>query len=837
MANRFLNYLSEGAQRAAPPPAGPGEPMARATITGPDGRRATLNIPAGATQEQVMAKAQEVKARWDELSGGNANQQAPGGGAGARGRPSPTLQEFRQKYPQYDDMSDDALAGALHSKFYADMPRSEFDKRIGHATQPSPQDGAGAPRQSVAPQGAAEAPIDSSVQSGAPGGTSQGGWLDAAQNVARSVGQSALRSAEIAVPAIRGARMAYGIAQDPEGALDAVTGSSRTEFPEASEFVPSYVEATKKGDASLMGSAITPDPQAQLDILKNNIPGLESKTDAHGNIMLKTPGMDDFAYLNKPGLSGRDVDEFGTQTLAGLPFARLFGAGGNIPARIATGALAGGGMSVSQDVAAMAQGSEQGIDPVRAGISSGVGAVAGPVLGSRANLNTPRQGTLEAAERLTSTTGVGVPVPRAVASDSRVVHAAAGGIGSTLLGSPQQAASRKLTEGLGTAAENVAERYGRGSVATEFSGGSTAREGIVNWIKRGSKAIIGKGYDDLDRLIKPGTVVPLSRTQAAAQKLTAEDVASASADGQKVIALVQDALQRGELTYAGLKELRTRIGERVFGDIAPEQGTSARALDRIYGALSEDLKYGVRRAGIAKSGSSGRKALAAFERANTVARKTFERRDSLKTIVGAEADASPERVMGRIVQMARGGGSGDLKKLAQARAAIGDEWGDVASAVVAKLGRNAGGEFSPALFIRDYGKLTKGAKNVLFSGKRNAGLRQALEDIATVSEKYQKTVSRFQNTSLTGNSILATMGLGGVFANPVAALSGAVGGIATSFILSRPVTAKLAAHWSRAYLAAATSSNRGALVVLQQAGKQLLETARQDGIEIKGELG
>lgn len=182
--------------------------------------------------------------------------------------------------------------------------------------------------------------------------------------------------------------------------------------------------------------------------------------------------------------------------------------------------------------------------------------------------------------------------------------------------------------------------------------------------------------------------------------------------------------------------------------------------------------------------------------------------------------------------MARAGGSGDLKKLAQARAAIGDDWGDVASAVVAKLGRNADGEFSPALFIRDYGRLTKGAKNVLFSGKGNAGQRQALEDIATISRKFQSTISRFQNTSLTGNSILATMGLGGAFANPIAALSGAAGGLTTSFILSRPVTAKAAAHWSRAYLAAATSTNRAALVTLQQAGRQLIDAMRKEGIEV-----
>ncbi len=42
-----------------------------------------------------------------------------------------TLADIRQKYPQYGDMSDGQLADALHEKFYSDMPRPEFDAKIG----------------------------------------------------------------------------------------------------------------------------------------------------------------------------------------------------------------------------------------------------------------------------------------------------------------------------------------------------------------------------------------------------------------------------------------------------------------------------------------------------------------------------------------------------------------------------------------------------------------------------------------------------------------------------------------------------------------------------------
>jgi hypothetical protein len=42
-----------------------------------------------------------------------------------------TLAEIRSQYPQYNDMADEDLASALHSKFYSDMPRDEFNRKVG----------------------------------------------------------------------------------------------------------------------------------------------------------------------------------------------------------------------------------------------------------------------------------------------------------------------------------------------------------------------------------------------------------------------------------------------------------------------------------------------------------------------------------------------------------------------------------------------------------------------------------------------------------------------------------------------------------------------------------
>lgn len=42
-----------------------------------------------------------------------------------------TLAEIRAQYPEYQDMSDQQLADGLYAKFYSDMPREEFDAKVG----------------------------------------------------------------------------------------------------------------------------------------------------------------------------------------------------------------------------------------------------------------------------------------------------------------------------------------------------------------------------------------------------------------------------------------------------------------------------------------------------------------------------------------------------------------------------------------------------------------------------------------------------------------------------------------------------------------------------------
>lgn len=50
-----------------------------------------------------------------------------------------TIAEIRQKFPQYEDLSDTELADKLHARFYSDMPRDEFNAKVG-LSAPTAQD-------------------------------------------------------------------------------------------------------------------------------------------------------------------------------------------------------------------------------------------------------------------------------------------------------------------------------------------------------------------------------------------------------------------------------------------------------------------------------------------------------------------------------------------------------------------------------------------------------------------------------------------------------------------------------------------------------------------------
>lgn len=427
---------------------------------------------------------------------------------------------------------------------------------------------------------------------------------------------------------------------------------------------------------------------------------------------------------------------------------------------------------------------------------------------------TPGQEVTAAADRL-SQTGAPVQVPRAVASDSMPVQQA--GVATSnvpVAGTPLVKAAERTIEQVGTKADEVAQSYGGASPVS--GAGETARSSIKEWITGESATKTKKLYDQVDNLVNPDVKTPLDATRNVVAEIAAKRDAAALSSGKATDAVLE-AVQRADgLTYEGVKTLRTNIGEMLKGSILPE-GVSGTELKQIYGALSKDLESSVAAAG-------GPKASAAFERANKYYSLVSDRRESLAKIIGADGNAPAEIVFNRIEAMAGSSSRADISKLAQARKAMGaDDWNELASAIVSRLGRDVEGNFTPQRFVTAYGKLSDAGKTLLFRSAGKADLASHLDDIATVSSRF-KELQKFANPSGTARNASWTAIGAGLMTAPLTTLSTVIGGRAVAMALASPASAASIAKLSTSQLALVMNPTPSRIAAYSLAARNLIST-------------
>lgn len=381
---------------------------------------------------------------------------------------------------------------------------------------------------------------------------------------------------------------------------------------------------------------------------------------------------------------------------------------------------------------------------------------------------------------------IGVDLPRAAASDKVAVQQAGKVLTNVPIGgTPLRKSSRVAIDQLGDAATRTQEGFGSGNLATA---GAAARQGMTDYAKKTLTGRVEDAYNNVDNLVTQNVTSPLSETAKIATEIAAGRVNRARPESAAV-GVVKEALARPEgLNYKGIKELRTDVGEMLKSPDLNSLGVSEAELTRIYAGLSTDLKNAVARAG-------GEKASKAFGEANQLAAKTSREREALNKVLGR--DASDERLFDRISSMAGSNARADRVSLARVRGAVSpDTWNEIASGVVAKLGRDPDGAFSPDRFITGYGKLSPEGKTALFGGKKE--LSGALDDIATVSRRF-KQLNQFANPSGTAQSGAGIGYLGGAFVDPATVVGSIVGARVMSSILSKPVSARALAAYAKAY--------------------------------------
>ena len=440
---------------------------------------------------------------------------------------------------------------------------------------------------------------------------------------------------------------------------------------------------------------------------------------------------------------------------------------------------------------------------------------------------------VEAARRLK------VALPRAASTDSMLVQRIGQAAGNVPIGgTPLKKASEGAINQLGQATETVAKGFGKGGAVTADVAGDTARTALENYIGPVTKAKADKAYAAVDALVDQNALSTLDSTAKVATSILQKRAASKLPDRMgPAVKMVSEAASAGDgLTYEGIKRLRTEVGELLAsadrGAPLPA-GMSGGELKQIYGALTEDLKAAVK-------GAGGPDALAKFERANKYYELISERRKNLVRLLGAKND---EGVFNRLVDAASSGRSADINLLMQARKAIpGDEWDDIASGVIANLGKtpqsgmrvgatSVPGDFSPERFVTSWSKLSPQGRSVLFGSTGRGSLVEALDDIATVSTRF-KELNRLANPSGTAQTLVGVGQIGALAGDPLSLLGSVVGPNIIARVLAKPSTARATARWSRSYVSNFTSPNKAALafqgrVLATEVGKELGWTAEQ----------
>jgi hypothetical protein len=191
-----------------------------------------------------------------------------------------------------------------------------------------------------------------------------------------------------------------------------------------------------------------------------------------------------------------------------------------------------------------------------------------------------------------------------------------------------------------------------------------------------------------------------------------------------------------------------------------------------------------------------------------------------------------EALFSAIDAYAKSGGRGDLRTLSTILRNIPEQdKGDLAGSIIRNLGVSPRtGQFSPDVFVSQWQSYTPQAKSILFG---NAGPhRQALDDIALISNRLKQIGQRFGNPSGTAQNVNMLAAGAGALAAPLTTLASVAGGAVAARILASPAGASSAARWSTIYSNLVTKPSAHTIGAYQTASRNLANTANGLGANI-----
>lgn len=390
--------------------------------------------------------------------------------------------------------------------------------------------------------------------------------------------------------------------------------------------------------------------------------------------------------------------------------------------------------------------------------------------------------SVQAAERL----GVDLPY-YAVTESPSLQRATKLSESMPFAGEPVIAARQKAVTQLEDAVDALVPKM------TTEQAGAKIGDGIKGWMTSGVREKAGKAYDEVKGLMEnPDALAPLENTRNAVADIMAQRAGAKLEGTTPAIDLVLPAVQSAEgLTYDGAKTLYTALRDLRSENMI--KGVKDANVDRLYKALKNDVLDVAEAAG-------GEPARFFLQKADRQYQQMSEMRNQLTKIVGkTEGAVSDEQIFNRLFNAAKDGGSANNKLVQRALTVMDkDSLKAFQAGILAKMGRDAEGNFSPDRWLGGKGinALSDRAKAMIF--KDEPKLVQALNDVTAISERF-KNLNKFGNPSGTSQSVFGGMSIAGMISNPIKTLAAIAGANGFTRIMSKPATAQGFADWARRY--------------------------------------
>ena len=567
-----------------------------------------------------------------------------------------------------------------------------------------------------------------------------------------------------------------GLTVDPSQFV-ATSGAAATPSIDTFSGAPSRVR-------TLVGGA--PNQAARLATLRKFYP--DAQIYGEDNFVFTDPETNQATLYNPPGLDAGDISsitpeiyEYGGGVLGGAAAAipgvmaapaTLGGSLATIPVGVGLGAAAGREL---ENQIAMARGR---VDPralperaTDASLTAGIN-----VAGQRAGEYAPQAvkallgGGRAAQKKIYDAFQRSGVTPRAGAvTGSSAIQSAEQAVAITPGGSGiMSKAFNDTLDELGAASKRVAESFGRRMDKDEL-GRHVYRsvKDSFSRFKANSEQLYKKVYTGR---LRPSTQVDVSpiinKLDSMVSDLAGSPKLSSRFMGEAQKLLDDFGEDASTLTFAGLRKIRTRIGDKLNDPFMVGDDTVG-AYKQIYGALSEVLDDAV-----LKSGDDAAKA--AWKRANTwYAKNRSNRIDFLNEIIRM---GDPGGLSGpaKIADFLKASGTASASRLSRLRGSLlPEEWDAVVGSTLYEMGKarpsaqqagealmEAADEFSPATFITNWARLSSKTKKSLLGGTRYSEARGQLDDLVKISNEL-KNADKFRNYSNTARNVIWASLIGG----------------------------------------------------------------------------